>query len=100
MKALKNGLNRLFNWMLMSAANPMQASLTFKGVLVAGSSLLINALGFAHVMVDPTIVGTIINDAVLVLQYALFTVGSVMTLWGAIRKVGLTLMGSNAPVTG
>jgi len=87
MSKLKTWANSVLNWFLLSSANPAEASLTFKGILVGMVPTVMTLIGLTHVAVSQDMLSNVINTATLVLQDALYIVAAVMTFYGAVRKL-------------
>lgn len=84
---IKGFLNSVLNWFLLSSADPTEASLTFKGLLVAAVPTLMTVFGLTHIAVSQDMLSTVINDAATTLQDVLYVVAALMTVWGAFRKL-------------
>lgn len=86
-KKIVSAVNEFYNWLLISSANPAQASLTFKGLLTALVPTAMAVFGFAHIGVSSDMVGSFINGVAMVVQDFLFLLAALMTLWGVTRKI-------------
>ena len=86
------GANTALNWLLLSSANPAEASLTFKGILVSFIPLAMAAFGATHVAVSQDTLSGLINTTTLVVQDGLLVIAAWMTFYGALRKLFLGLM--------
>lgn len=92
MTTIKNWFHAVTNWLLLSSANPTQASLTFKGVLLGLVPTVMMVSGFTHLALNQDLLSTSINDAATVVQDVLFIVAGAMTLYGALRKLFLGVL--------
>jgi len=101
MKSIGSFFDKVWNWVVVSSANPSQTSLTVKGALATATATILGVLGAAHFQVAglPDFLNMFDVNAVLVVQYALGIVGAVSLVVGAIRKLYLSFTGSNPVLT-
>ncbi len=84
-------IDKAFNWLLLSSKDPKQASLTFKGILIGIIPLIMILLQLSNVQVSNAEVNIVINQATTIVKDFLFIVAAVVTTYGAVRKVYLTI---------
>ena len=83
-----------WNWLVVSSADEDKLSLTLKGIFGAAVTTLTVVLGFANIHVGDL---TPVVDALITLIQAIAAVVSaVVTLYGLVRKVVLTITGEHA----
>jgi hypothetical protein len=97
MEKIKQALMAVFEWILVSSADPNEVSLTVKGALVAIIPGVMALAGLAHVNLGDGSVLTGLFDAVAQFVQSLLTVvATVMTVVGAVRKVYFLLVPPNS----
>jgi len=88
---LQIALNRVLEWILVSAADPNEVSLTIRGLLIAVVPSILFALGLAHVNLGQEQLTGIIDATVAFIGAALQAIGYAIALWGVIRKAWYTV---------
>lgn len=83
-------MNKFFDWLTTSSANPEATALTVKGLVVTYLPLILVALKFFGHDVQPDVnsLGNQVESLVIVL---LGIPGALMTAYGLIRKIILTI---------
>lgn len=104
LKTIHNAVNTVYNWALLSSANPNQASLTVKFLLTAQIPIVMNAILFGcnfHVACIPVTsdqLAVVSQDVANIIFYILTTIGYVGAAIAFVRKVYLTIRGQHASV--
>lgn len=90
-------LQKFFNWLVLSSADPTQASATVKGILggVATTILVVSPLLHLHIGSDQ--LSNTVDLLVQIFTAALGIVSAVTFILGAIRKVYLTWFDKSSP---
>lgn len=83
-------LKRFWNWLVKSSANPANTSLTVKGFLTGLIPLVLVVAPLVGVDLDANTLGSTVDDIKGVVEYALGSVGALLTAAGIIRKIYLT----------
>ncbi len=94
-------IKTIFQWVVYSSANPAKLSLTLKGISVFALTLISVYAGLAHIDISSitSVDFTRIVDAFISFIQAVATIASaVITVYGILRKVILTLMGRNKAI--
>lgn len=90
--------SNFMNWLVVSSADPTSVALTVKGVLTALIPYAMTYLPYLGIHVALNL-ATLPNDA-YTLVFAFFAVASAaMTLYGAVRKLIITVEGMHPLVT-
>lgn len=84
----KNLLKYIWNWLVKSSVNPKKTSLTIKGVL----STAVIVLGYIGISGHGIDVGSLSGNLTDVIVQLTATITSLMALYGAVRKVYLTII--------
>ncbi len=80
-----NTINKILNWFLLSSKDPKEASLTFKGILLGTAPILIGIFhGDANAL-------TFVNQLTMIFQGLLIVISTLITVYGATRKILLTI---------
>jgi hypothetical protein len=87
---------KFINWIVLSSKDSEKFSLTIKGFGTAFMTLLTVVAGFEHVQLSSADLTAVVDAAVSLLQVVCLAVSTAVTLYGAIRKVVITLKGENA----
>jgi len=87
MEQKKNLFKDIWNWLVKSSANPKKTSLTIKGVL----STAVIVLGYIGISGHGIDIGTLSNNLTDIIVQLTATITSLMALYGAVRKVYLTI---------
>jgi hypothetical protein len=89
-------MSRLINWIVQSSADPAKLSLTIKGGLVGGFSILGTVLViFGFNTLPATDVNIFIENAVKTAGALGEAIGALMLAYGALRKIYLTVTSKN-----
>ena len=82
---------KFLNWLVVSSEDPTAISLTVRGLLVTAVPYIIGIAGFAHFQTlastTPDIYNVLINYIVQFINDALTAIGSVMAIYGILRKL-------------
>lgn len=95
-------MNTLWNWLLLSSANPNESSLTIKMLLTAQIPMVVSAIAFGctfHVACAPVTSDQLLagaQDVVNVFFYVFTTVSYIIAAVAFIRKLYLTIRGQHA----
>lgn len=94
-----NSFQKFLQWLVVSSADPGKVSLMIKGVLYGILPTIVALAGLAHVTIpeNETLTGAI-DGLALTIQYGLGAIASILAAYGAIRKIGTTLNGTNAVI--
>jgi hypothetical protein len=97
---MKQALQKLIAWIVVSSADPNEVSLTVKGALVAVVPTLMAVAGFAHINLgDGSLLTSLVDGLAQVIQVALTLVATAMAVWGTVRKVYYLIVPKNGPST-
>ena len=91
---MQNALDKVFNWLLVSSNDPQDVSLTVKGALLGAVPAIMYVAGVAHLGLGQDMLTAVFDAAVTFVQTALAAVAAAVTLYGAARKVWLTVFKS------
>lgn len=83
-------------WVMLSSQNPTITSLTVKASLAALLTWLTMAAGLGHITLPIADISNLFDLIVQWVQTALMLVSVSVAVFGAARKVYLTIVGSNA----
>ncbi len=83
-------LDKIFNWIVKSSANPEETAMTIKGVIILQVPVALNILSQFGVNLDKFVV---IND----ISIAALVFGALLGIVGIVRKIYLTIKG-NLPI--
>ncbi len=88
-------LKKIWNWLVMSSANPNEMALTVKGFLGTLASILLLVSPIVHLHINDAQT-TAITDMIIQIVLALCAVISALSgIMGFVRKIYLTAKGSN-----
>lgn len=87
-------MNKILNWLTLSSADVTQGSLFIKGLVVLIPSILVFSK-FANIQLDSDTLTTIINTLSNILLYISSILMGIVTLYGLLRKIILTMEGKN-----
>lgn len=90
-------LKKIYNWIVLSSNDPSQVSLTIKGI----GGLIVSTGSFwalLHLPVSPDSVTSIFDSFATLATQILGAVSTLATLYGMIRKLGLTILGQNKAI--
>lgn len=79
---------KIIEWIIFSSKNADKISLTVKGFLVGVASMLV--ILFPGADFSP-----LVDSIAIVVQQGLALISVVMVMWGAVRKVYRTIVGTN-----
>lgn len=85
-------IEKVLNWLLMSSNNPEEVSLTVKGMLINAIPVIMFIAGLSHINLGQDTLTAIFNNVSIFVQAVLLVVGTGATLYGALRKVWLTIV--------
>ena len=93
-----NILTNIWQWLVYSSANSEKYSLTLKGALGIVATILLTGAGIFQYTLSPdavnglsSLVVVAFKDTLTAVSYIVTAVSSWALVWGAIRKVVLTL---------
>jgi hypothetical protein len=92
---MNNFVQKVFDWLLLSSADPSKVAVTVKGFLTMVAAAFIPLLGLTHINLGNDTVNTVIDGVSLVIQDVMVAVGAAGTLFGVVRKAWLTVTGKN-----
>lgn len=100
MQKAKQALDNLIHWVVASSANPNAVSLTVRGALLGSIPAIMYVVGVAHLNLGQDQI-TAVFDAVAGFLQALLTVVAMgLTLYGAVRKIWLSLFATSSTPQG
>lgn len=79
--------NTLVRWIVFSSANPAEASLTIKGILLGLVPVLLVAAGLTHVNVGQEDLNNLIDGIAGLINALLTAISAIMITFGALRKL-------------
>lgn len=88
-------LKKIWNWVIYSSANAEEISLTVKGVLLGIVPAVIILGNLAHVTFTSDQLTHIIDGIVAAIGAIGLIVSAIMTLYGLLRKLATTSLGTN-----
>lgn len=91
MQKAKQALDNLVHWIAASSANPQGVSLTVRGALLGSIPALMYVVGVAHLNLGQDQITAVFDAATGFLQSLLTVVATGLTLYGAMRKVWLSI---------
>lgn len=92
------GANGFWNWLVVSSADPTNVALTVKGVITAIIPYAMTYLPYLGVHVSLNV--ATLSNAAYTTVFAFFAVSSAaMTLYGAVRKLVITIEGIHPLLT-
>lgn len=83
-------LQKFFNWLVLSSADPTQSSATVKGILGGFATTILMVSPLLHVHVGSDQLSNTIDLLVQIFTAVLGVVSTVTFILGAVRKVYLT----------
>ena len=97
-----NAINKFWDWLLLSSANPDKYSLAIKGFFGTLATMALLWSGIFHYNLsatDITDIGNLVSVAVFDLFTAVSYIATAISGWtlvvGAVRKLVLTVIGAN-----
>lgn len=94
-------LQKVWDWLVWSSADPNQLSLTLKGYLTGVVTLATYAIGIAHVQLPagvPEIVNQSVDGIVALGQAVAGVISAAAVVIGLFRKIYLTFKGQNQAI--
>ncbi len=94
-------LQKCWDWLVWSSANPNELSLTVKGALTGVITLTTVGLGIANIHIPanvPVLLNQIVDGSIVVMQAIAGLVSALAIVGGLIRKVYLTIRGENLAI--
>jgi|GEM_PF-2883593 len=95
MKYITNAVDLIARWIVLSSANPSEVSLTIKGALVGALPLIMAGIGLAHLNIGQDAITPIFDTIASIVQGLLTLVSLGVMLYGMLRKVWLSIKGTN-----
>ena len=86
-------LKKIWNWFVVSSADPSKVSLTVKGVLVGIIPILVSILPIFGLKLDATTLGDVAGSIESIINAVLTIVALALGIVGFVRKVYNTLGG-------
>ncbi len=86
-----NPLATIVRWLVLSSADPAQVSLTVRGFLIGLIPFLMMLAGFAQINVGSEQLTAIVDATANIVQTVLALVAGVMTAYGLLRKLWITI---------
>src|SRR5436305_1423909 len=94
---MKNAIENIVAWIVVSSADPTEISLTVRGALVGIIPTLMAVAGIAHINLgDGSILTTLVDGIASTVQLALTLVATAMTVYGATRKLWYLIFSRDA----
>ncbi len=93
---MKKTIDKVWDWLVWSSADPEKLSLTVKGAMTGFVTLMTVALGVAQIHLPvgaPEILNQIIDGTVLVIQAIAGLVSAIALVFGLWRKLVITFKG-------
>jgi len=90
-------LDNLLHWVLASSANPEEASLTIKGILVGAVPAAMFLIGLAHVDIGSDQVNALVDSVAQFVESFLALVAAAITTYGIARKILISIFGLLKP---
>ena len=85
---MKQALQNVIAWIVVSSADSSEVSLTVKAALLAVIPTLMAVAGIAHINLgDGSALTSLVDVLAQFIQVALTLIASAMAVWGAARKV-------------
>ncbi len=84
-------LKKIWLWIVTSSADPTKISLTIKGIGMSIIAIITLVYGNA---LSPDL-NTFLSSLIGLVQDVLIVISAVMTTWGLMRKIVLTVFGTN-----
>ena len=92
-------IKKITAWLVLSSQNPTKWSLTIKGALTGGVTILTVVAGLAHINIPGADAFSAAIDAIIgFVQTALLCISAAATAWGLLRKIWSTISGENQVV--
>ena len=95
LKTIWNALVGVWNWLVLSSADPSEAALTVKGLVVGAGTYIIFFAGLFHITVGTPDIANLANQGALIAGGFLMVVSGITTLYGIYRKLWTTIAGTN-----
>lgn len=94
-----NKLQNIWNWLVVSSADPSKTALTVKGFLTTALSVILLISPLMHINFGQTEATAVVDTIVQFIASALTVIGAIVTLLAFIRKVMLTDWKNTPPTT-
>lgn len=89
-------IKKVWQWLVYSSDNADQISTTLKGFGITAIPVIISISNVAHIAIGGADLTAFYAAIVSIVYYALLVVGGIVTLYGAARKIVLSVIGSNS----
>ena len=89
-------LKTAYTWLMKSSQNPGAVSLTIKGATTGVITAITVVIGLAHISVGTADLNGIVDGAIACVQAAAAMTAAITTVYGAVRKVVLTIESKHA----
>jgi len=86
---------KIIAWIVLSSKDPQKVSLMIKGAAAWAGTYILFFAGIFHFNVGQSDVASIFEAVAKFVEYALYAISAVSTVWGLIRKVKRTADGTN-----
>ena len=97
---MKQALNNLVQWIIVSSADASEVYLTVKAALVAVIPTLKAEAGIAHVNLgDGSLLTTLVEDIAQLIQTTLTLIATAMAVYGSLRKIFFLAFPKNTTAT-
>ena len=97
---MKQALQKLIAWIVVSSADPDEVSLTVKGALVAVIPTLMAVAGIAHINLgDGSLLTSLVDALAELIQVTLTLVATAIAVWGITRKIWYLVFPKSAAST-
>ena len=97
---MKINLKKAWDWIVKSSADAGKMSLMVKGILTAAIPTVVLLANFTNIQLESAELENIVALIAGLVFYIGSAVSTIMTIWGFIRKVFTTVMGTNAVIAG
>ena len=90
-----SNIKKVFQWIVYSSTDPSKIALTVKGVGGSVITVLIILAGITHVQLQSADLTAILDGIVQTITALLGVVSAFATVYGAVRKVWITVSGQH-----
>lgn len=91
-------MKKFWAWLLLSSNDPQKASLAVKNAFALVVTYIVFFTGLFHKNVNAGDLDILTNSIANFVSLALMAISAALTAWGVLRKILLTLTGSNRVV--
>ena len=80
-------IKKIWNWLVVSSANPQKISLTVKGVIISLIPILLTLSGIAHLSITSDGITNIASLIANLIDVSFTIIASISIVYGIIRKI-------------